>query len=196
MLVAERTGVITPQPADAPFWLTLGLLVALIGCYLWRPARAWPLAPRIAAEAAGFQALQVIGPERVLVMTAVIEPFPGVDAGIVQVVEAQPHGIGADRLDADDADMAPAGHQGLLSRAMALDLGRGTFNAQEFRREAELLAIGEADFKPLVGRDVAQFRAGRAAGALIGRILVHVAAMLRLRHGPACRPAGAPRRPA
>src|SRR3546814_1816791 len=42
---------------------------------------------RVAAEAAGLHAGEIVGPQLVLVVAAVIEPFPRIQPGIVQVVE-------------------------------------------------------------------------------------------------------------
>jgi len=44
--------------------------------------------------------------------TELIEVGPGVDAGVVQIVEGDAHGIIADRLEPDDPHMRTAGNWG------------------------------------------------------------------------------------
>ncbi len=53
----------------------------------------------------------------------------------------------ADRLDADDVDLALAGLQDFLPGAMALDLGRGRVHAQQFEGDAKAHAVVEGHFE-------------------------------------------------
>ncbi len=55
----------------------------------------------------------------------------------MQVIEGQPHGIIADRLYADNADVPTPGDQRSLSRAMTLHLGARALYAEIFRRQVE-----------------------------------------------------------
>ena len=78
--------------------------------------------------------IQIGGPAAILFLPEFAQIIPGENAGVMQVVEHQPDGVVPDRLDADDADMAPPGHRLLLPRIMALDLGAWAFDAQDIRQ--------------------------------------------------------------
>src|SRR3546814_17984424 len=97
-----------------------------------------------AAGAAGGEGVEIGLPQRVPLAPEAVEVLPGVDAGIMQVIELQAHGVVADRLDLHDADMAAPGDDLLLARPVALHLGRGALPAQELGRIAEGLAGVEA----------------------------------------------------
>src|SRR5689334_21080936 len=80
-----------------------------------------------------------------------VEIAPGVDAGVVHVVELDPDRVIADRLDRHDADMAAAGDQLLLARPVALHFSRRTLDPQQLGRKAELGAVVEIDLQRLLG---------------------------------------------
>jgi hypothetical protein len=63
----------------------------------------------------------------------------------VHVVEAQLHGIVADRVDADDLDVPFAGYGLALGSAVALDLGRGAHNSEILSRKIEGGSVVEDD---------------------------------------------------
>src|SRR5271163_4450175 len=110
------------------------------------------LAPfRIAAEAALLQLAEIGRPAARLLLAELVEILPGIDPGIVQIVEADPHRVVADRLERQDADLAAPGDDGLLARPMALDLGRRAFDAQILGRQDEPAAVVEIDLEPLLG---------------------------------------------
>src|SRR5690606_29893265 len=69
------------------------------------------------------QCLQVGIPALLLLLAQFAQVAPAEDAGVVAVVEAQQHTVVADRFDGGDVDVALAGHQLPLPRAVALDLG-------------------------------------------------------------------------
>src|SRR3546814_19742300 len=95
-----------------------------------------------------------------------VEVLPGVDAGIMQVIELQAHGVVADRLDLHDADLAAPGDGLLLVRPVALHPGRGAIHAQELGRIGAGLAGLEADPQALRGGDRLSLR--RPVGAIAG----------------------------
>src|SRR5689334_24496592 len=63
------------------------------------------------------------------------------------VAEDRLHGIVADRLQVDQLDLALAGLQHFLARAVALHLGRWRIDAHQLERNAEARAVREADLE-------------------------------------------------
>src|SRR5665811_400178 len=63
---------------------------------------------RIAACARSFQLCQIVVPHPILIFTQLNQILPGVQAGIVSVIEGQFDGIAADRLDAGEHHAALA----------------------------------------------------------------------------------------
>ena len=61
--------------------------------------RGWQLSA-VAGQSARLQCRQVGGPAVLLLAAQLVQVLPGVDARVVAVVEQQPHGVIADRLDA------------------------------------------------------------------------------------------------
>jgi hypothetical protein len=80
-----------------------------------------------------------------------VQVFPGVDAGVVQIVEGEADGVIADRFDADDADVAAAGDGLFLIGAVALDFGARAFDAEVFGGEHEVAAVVEGDLELFLG---------------------------------------------
>src|SRR6185312_308343 len=76
-----------------------------------------------------------------------VEVFPGVEAGVVAIIEDELHGVLAYRLDRAHADRLFAEYQGLLARAVPFDLGRRGMDAQVLERQLEAAAILEGDFQ-------------------------------------------------
>ncbi len=64
---------------------------------------------RLAAEAVGGEGVQILAPALVALDAELVEIGPGIDAGVVQIVEDDAHGIVADRLQRDDPDMGAPG---------------------------------------------------------------------------------------
>src|SRR5262249_25563539 len=102
-----------------------------------------------ALQAALFQLLQILAPQRLLVLAKPVEVLPRIDAGVVEIVELDLDSVIADGLELENADMHAAGDDLLLRRAMALHLGRGAFDAQEFRWIGEMRAVVEIDLEAL-----------------------------------------------
>ena len=105
---------------------------------------------RIPAQAPGAQGGEVGVPLAGLVAAERVQHVPGVDAGVVPVVEQQAHRIVAHRLDADDGHVALARHGAPLIRAVALHLGARAFHPQVFRGQAEMGAVVERRPPPAV----------------------------------------------
>ena len=102
---------------------------------------------RVARQAILFQRVEIGLPVLFLVDAEVVQRFPGIDAGGVAVGETQTDGVVADRLQLHDADFALARDQHLLPGAVALHFGGRRIHAQVFRRQYEVLAGVESDFK-------------------------------------------------
>ena len=116
-----------------------------------------------------------------------VEVVPRVDAGVVAVGEARQHRIVADRLDRSDLDVALAGLQHLLPRAVALHLGRRRIDAHQLERDAKGPAVVEADFED--ARALMQRDRGRMVRLGAG---AHGARSDRGRRSVAKRPGPAP----
>jgi hypothetical protein len=86
-----------------------------------------------------------------------MEITPGVNAGIMQIVEGDADGVITDWFEADDPDMGAAMHQCLLSRTMPLHLGRRALDAKILGRKAEAASIVERDFQYLFSPLEAEF---------------------------------------
>ena len=69
----------------------------------------------------------------------------------MQIVELDAHGVIADRLEVEDADLGALGDDRLLPGAVALHLGRRALDPQIFGRQAEALAVVEFDVEALFG---------------------------------------------
>ncbi len=82
------------------------------------------------------------------------------------VVEHDADGVVADRLEPQNADAGRAGDELALLGRMALHLGRGAFDAQQFRRQAKRLAVVELNsriFSARLRRISVALTAGRLA---------------------------------
>ena len=72
-----------------------------------------------------------------------VEKVPGIDPGIVAIVETQRNGVAADRLDGFDIDVLLAGQQLRLGQTVSANLGRRRMGAQILAVEFEGLAVGK-----------------------------------------------------
>src|SRR3981081_2177811 len=92
-----------------------------------------------------------------MLYTELVEITPGVDPGVVEIVECNPDGIIADGFKADDPDMSAAVHQRLLPRTVPLHFGGWAFDPQIFRRKAKAVTVVERDFQYLFSPLQAEF---------------------------------------
>ena len=76
-----------------------------------------------------------------------VQQGPGVDAGVVAIVEFQHHGVVAHRMNGLDVDPLLAHLQYPLPGPMALDFGRGAVDAQQLAGQSEHLAAVKADLQ-------------------------------------------------
>src|SRR5882672_6356960 len=129
---------------------------------------------RIAREPLADKFIEISAPHAPLVAPESGKIVPAEDSRGMHVVEYQPNGIVADRLDLEDGDVALAGDRLALVRGMPLDFGARAVDAQEFGRKFERL-VGVEDnregrlvlAKPQLGRPRrAYFRYGRHLGFL------------------------------
>src|SRR5262249_2700177 len=102
---------------------------------------------RIARQAALLEVLEIRGPDLVVVLAEMAQVVPGVDPGVVQVVELDAQRVVANRLDLENADLAALGDDLLLAGPMAHHLGRWAFDAQIFGGVLEGLAVVELDLE-------------------------------------------------
>src|SRR5690606_7451803 len=116
----------------------------------------------IARGAGRLQAGQIVVPPLLLVSSQVIEDFPGIDAGVVSVGKAGPHGIVPDGFQRFDIDLALAGLQNLLADAVPAHFGRWAVDAEQFEGQAKLLSRAEGDFEH--ARALVQYQLGRDGG--------------------------------
>src|SRR6266436_2549150 len=123
----------------------------------------------IAGEPLAGKFIEISAPHGPLIAPEPGKIVPAEDSRGMHVVEYQPNGIVADRLDLEDGDVALAGDRLALVRGMPLDFGAGAVGAQEFGRKFECLAGVEDDregclvrSKPQLGRlRRTSFRCGR-----------------------------------
>src|SRR5215471_16519528 len=78
-----------------------------------------------------------------MLSSQLVQILPRIDAGIVRIVEQQPDRVVAYGFDANDADIALAGHSPLLVWSMALHLGARALHAQVLGGQCECRAIVE-----------------------------------------------------
>jgi hypothetical protein len=100
---------------------------------------------RLARQILLRQLVEIILPIAGIFAPQLVQIVPAIDAGGVQVVEHQPHGIIADRLHLQDRHVLLAGNGLALVRRMALDLGARAFHPQIFSRKIEALAVFESN---------------------------------------------------
>ena len=74
-----------------------------------------------------------------------MQVFPRVDPRVVPIIEGQPHGIIADRLDPDDRDGALARNDLLLARSVTLHFGARALDPQILRRQRKPRSVVERD---------------------------------------------------
>src|SRR5512134_2434890 len=86
-------------------------------------------------------------PELLPVLAHPVEAIPGVEPGVMAVIEADANGVTADRLDSLDTDVLLAGDDGLLRRAVALNLRRRALDAQQLGGQPEGPAVVEVDLQ-------------------------------------------------
>src|SRR5262245_6742023 len=92
----------------------------------------------IALLAGRGQTLQVALPLPLVLGTELVEHGPGVEPGVVAVVEHEPHRVAADGLDLRYAHVLLVRHENALARRVAFDLGRRGMHAQVFRGETRV----------------------------------------------------------
>jgi len=121
----------------------LGHLTSVSICTIW-------LTGGFATESVGGEAVEVFAPALFVLDAELIEVGPGIDPGVMQIVEGNAHGVVAHRLQPDDPDMRASGNHGLLARTVSLDFGRWALDTQIFGRETKPGAIVEGNFEQLI----------------------------------------------
>src|SRR5256885_5361969 len=77
----------------------------------------------VAVESLGLEIVEIILKAPLRVDAEVVQKGPGIDAGRVQIVEAEPDRIIADSVDREDGDVALAAHGLALRLGMPLHFG-------------------------------------------------------------------------
>src|SRR5262249_48921037 len=122
-----RRGLAPPRPRRAALVSRLPLL----------------LGARLAAQPVRRQAVEIIAPALLLLHAELVEIAPGINPGIVEIVEDDANGVIADRFEADDPDMSAAVDQCLLPSTVPLHLGRRTLDSQILGRKLKPAAVVE-----------------------------------------------------
>src|SRR5438045_724960 len=91
-----------------------------------------PLRSRFPSKSVRGQGVEMLAPTLFVLVAELVKVIPGINAGIVQIVEGDADSVIADRFEPDDADLSAAVYQRLLPRTMALHLGGRAFDAQIF----------------------------------------------------------------
>src|SRR5690349_12113840 len=79
---------------------------------------------RLAAEAFVLEGGEVVGPAFIVLGAELVQVIPGVNPGVVEIVELDAHRVIADRFEIDDPDMGALADDRLLPGAVALQFGR------------------------------------------------------------------------
>src|SRR5690242_2286475 len=95
-----------------------------------------PTQALVPAQAFRRERVEIGLPDPALVTAEPIQRRPGIDPGLMPIVEPDADRVVADRLDLGQADTAFAGYRHLLARVVALHLGRRAFDAQQLGRVA------------------------------------------------------------
>src|SRR5260370_15162023 len=99
----------------------------------------------VPVETLGLEIVEIILKAPLGVLSEIAQERPGIDAGGVHVVEAEPHRVIADRVDGENGDVALAADRLALRFGMSLHFGGGTGHPQQLRGEAEGFSIVKCD---------------------------------------------------
>src|SRR5690606_31246834 len=102
---------------------------------------------RIAFRARFFEALQIVLPHHILMLAELAQVFPGVDAGVVAIVEEQLDAVMADGFELGQFDEALTHLQHFLARAVTTHFGRRRMDTQKLGRQRETLAVLVIEFE-------------------------------------------------
>jgi hypothetical protein len=108
---------------------------------------------------------QVFLPQSFSINGKVVQPFPGVESGIVAIVEAKAHGIRSDRLDTGDVYLLFADLKYFLTWPMAAYFGGGRVHPQVLDRQLVVGAVIKRDLED--PRLLVQFYFGRTYNVLL-----------------------------
>src|SRR5712692_4827761 len=114
-----------------------------------RRAALEPLARGLSAQSVRREPVEIVAPAFLVLDTKLVEIAPGVDPGVVEIVEGDANRVVADRLEPDHPDMGPPGHQRFLPRPVPLHLGRRALDPQILGRKAKSAAVVEGDLEEL-----------------------------------------------
>src|SRR5450631_3591665 len=95
----------------------------------------------LAVQALGLEIVEVILKMPLGVHTKIAQKPPGVDAGVVHIVESNPHRIIADRIDGENRHITLSANRLALRLGMTLHFGRGARDTEQFGGESEDLAV-------------------------------------------------------
>src|SRR5579883_2117131 len=104
---------------------------------------------RQARESRLFQGREIIAPAAFLLQAELTQIAPGIDAGVVEIVELDADSVIADRLDLENADLGAAMDELFLARPVPLHFGGRALDAEILGREAKPRAVIEGDLEHL-----------------------------------------------
>src|SRR5580658_5334513 len=105
------------------------------------------------AQAARRQSGEVRRPPLVVLQPEFAQVVPGENAGVMPIVEYQPHRVLPDRLDRANPNLLLPAQISPLSGTVALHLGGWAFDAEILGRQGELFAVVVGDVQNL-GRSI------------------------------------------
>lgn len=113
------------------------------------PPFATPLAHTrsVAVQAPGSEIVEVILKPPLGVHPEIAQERPGIDAGGMHIVEPDPDGIIADRINGENGDVTLAANRFAFRLGMTLQFGGGAGDAEQLRRKTERPAIVERDMQ-------------------------------------------------
>src|SRR3954447_9140216 len=101
-------------------------------CRVWSAANLCSVNPgsRFAAQTVRGESGEILAPTVLMLGAELVKIIPGIDPGVVQIVEFNPDGVIADRFQLHDPDMGTAVDQCLLSRTVPPHLRGWALDAQ------------------------------------------------------------------
>src|SRR5258705_13959146 len=118
----------------------------------------------VAVETLGLEIVEVILKAPLGVLSETAQKRPGIDAGGVHVVEAEPHRIIADCIDGENAYVALAADRLALRFGVTLHFGGRAGHPQQLRGKAESLAVVKCDMQRSAVLSEPNFHRPRRAG--------------------------------
>ena len=101
----------------------------------------------LARRTGGFHAPEIFGPQISLVITQVVQVFPGINPGVMAIGKEKVDTVQTHRFGGIDQHFALAGLQHFLPGTVTAHFGGRRIDAQKLKRQFETRTIGERDLQ-------------------------------------------------